>query len=98
MTDQKAPPGCPMCRMALRHIGRLIAFTDQAGKHFAFAVCAPCSSRLDRLPINVQKRQLEAAVFQLSRYPKRYQYREFSDRDAAYLFVSLEAARLRGDL
>ena len=84
--------------MALRHIGRLIAFTDQAGKHFAFAVCASCSGRLDRLPISVQKRQLEAAVFQLSRYPKRYQYREFSDRDAAYLFVSLEAARLRGDL
>lgn len=98
MTDQKAPPGCPLCRMALWQIGRLIAFTDQAGKHFAFAVCAPCSSRLDRLPIKAQKRQLEAAVFQLSRYPERYQYREFSDRDAAYLFVSLEAARLRGDL
>ena len=61
--------------MALRHIGRLIAFTDQ-----------------------VQKRQLDAAVFQLSRHPERYQYREFPDRDSAYLFVTLEAARLRGDL
>jgi len=98
MTDHKAPPSCPLCRMALRHIGRLIAFTDQAGKHFAFAICASCSGRLDRLPISVQKRQLDAAVFQLSRHPERYQYREFPDRDSAYLFVTLEAARLRGDL
>lgn len=98
MSDHEAPAGCPLCRMALQHIGRLIAFTDQAGNHFAFAVCAPCSSRLDRLPINVQKRQLEAAVFQLSRHPERYHYRQFPDRDSAYLFVTLEAARVRGDL
>ena len=85
---------CPLCRLPIRQIGRLVAFKDSAGKCFVFEVCAGCSKRLDRLPVVVQNRQLEAAVSQLEKHPSRYLLRAFPDEHSAHLFVHLEAERL----
>ena len=79
----------------MRQLGRLVAFKDLAGKCFVFEVCERCSDRLDRLPVTIQKRQLNAAVSQLERHPSRYRLREFPDEHSAHLYVHLEAERLR---
>lgn len=86
---------CPLCRLPIRQVGRLVAFKDSAGKCFVFEVCSACSLRLDRLPVLVQKRQFDAAVSQLDRHPNRYLLRAFPDEHSAHLFVHLEAERLR---
>lgn len=78
--------------------GRLVAFKDDAGQSFSFAVCSHCTGRLDRLPIHLQGRQLDSAIRNLERHPERYEIRYFKSLDAAKLFVKLEASRLRGEL
>lgn len=89
---------CPLCRLPLRQIGRLIAFDDAVGKAFVFAVCLPCTVRQARLPFNVQSRQFDGAIRNLERQPERYYLKSFSSCIEARMFVSLEAERLRGDL
>lgn len=81
----------------MREVGRLVAFRDQAQQSFVFEICSRCSGRLDRLPVVVQTRQLEAAVSSLARHPERYRIKYFPDDVMAKLFVQLEAARLRGE-
>lgn len=89
------PTSCPLCRIRMKEIGRLISFHDSAREAFVFAVCLPCTVRLERLPFKVQSRQLDAAIRNLERYPKRYYLKNFSSEIEARMFVSLEAERLR---
>lgn len=75
--------------------GRLVSFVDSAGQHGAFVVCQRCTSRLDRLPVRLQHRQLDAAIRELAKHPERYQVQFFPDKHSAWLFTYLEAERLR---
>jgi hypothetical protein len=86
---------CPMCRLRLIQTGRLIAFRDDAGQHFAFAICQRCSGRLARLPVRIQHQQLNAAVSAIAAHPERYLVRFFDSAVEARLFVALEAENLR---
>jgi hypothetical protein len=95
-TPMTAHHSCPMCRLSLNQTGRLIAFRDDAGQHFAFAICQRCSGRLARLPVRVQQQQLNAAVGAIAAHPERYSVRSFDSADAAKLFAVLEAERLSG--
>lgn len=77
----------------MNSVGRLVAACDDAGQHFCFAICSNCTGRLERLPINVQKKQLEAAVGILAAHPERYELKFFKSATEAHLFVTLEAER-----
>ena len=95
--DPDAPmTTCPHCRLPMGQIGRLIAATDVAGQDFTFSICTRCTTRLDRLPLRLQCRQIDLAISNLERYPERYEIRFFESTDVARLFISLEAERLRG--
>lgn len=88
---------CPMCRLSMRDAGRLVAFRDDAGQSFSFAICPRCAGRLDRLPMPVQSKQLAAAINQLIKHPERYAVKQHPDEGAARLYVAVEAAHLRGE-
>lgn len=75
--------------------GRLVAFKDDAGQSFSFAVCPRCTGRLDRLPVRLQSRQLDSAIRNLERHPERYWFKTFPDEFSARTYVHLEAERLR---
>jgi len=85
---------CPICRLKLGGIGRLIAYRDDAGQHFVFACCPRCSASLSKLPIPTQQKRLEGALRTLAAHPERYFLRFFADADEAKLYVTLEAERL----
>lgn len=90
---------CPLCKLQrAKPAGRLVAFRDHAGQAFVLELCVPCSLRLERLPGRLQCRQLDIAVSNLERHPERYIIKHFPDEHSAHLFVSLESARLRGEL
>lgn len=92
--DSPKTTTCPLCRLPLRQIGRLVAFDDAVGKAFVFAVCLPCTVRQARLPPKVQSRHLDVAISNLERHPGRYYLKAFSSKIEARMFVSLEAERL----
>lgn len=77
--------------------GRLLAFSDEAGASWSFAICPRCAGRLDRLPVSVQARQLDAAINQLIKHPERYAVKRHADETEARLYVAVEAAHLRGE-
>jgi hypothetical protein len=79
----------------MRQVGRLIAYRDDAGQHFSFALCGRCSSRLARLPTRIQQQQLNAAVSAIAAHPGRYRVRCFDSAVEARLYVALEAENLR---
>lgn len=86
---------CPLCKFKMRHIGRLTTATDEAGQHFVFATCRNCLVRLERLPLNLQRKQLNLAVEALARHPERYPSPLFFESgEAASLYCRLEAERL----
>lgn len=85
---------CPMCQRALTKIGRLIAYRDDVGQHFSFAICDRCLIRLTRLPRRVAQRQENAALGLLARNPDRYQVQLHDSAVEAHLFISLEVERL----
>lgn len=87
---------CPLCRLPMARKGRLIAATDDLGQSFAFAICERCTGRLERLPLRLQGRQMDAAVSNLERHPERYEIRFFESEAAAQLYTVLEAESLRG--
>lgn len=77
--------------------GRLFAFRDDAGLSWSFAICPRCAGRLDRLPVSVQAKQMDAAINQLIKHPERYAVKQHPDEGAARLYVAVEAAHLRGE-
>lgn len=79
-------------------IGRLVQFTDEAGRAFAFSICPRCNARLLRLPIPQQYKQMGACVGILARHPDRYDVKPFASEIEARAFVLLESERLRGEL
>lgn len=79
-------------------IGRLVQFTDEAGRAFTFSICPRCNERLLRLPIPLQYKQMGACVGILARHPERYDVRPFESELEARAFVVLESERLRGEL
>jgi len=85
---------CPLCRLPMAQTGRLVAYRDDVGQHFAFAVCRRCSGRLERLPIPTQQKQLNIAVSALAAHPERYSIEFFASAAEAKLYVTLEAERL----
>lgn len=89
---------CPRCRLPLAKSGRLIAFRDDAGQHFVFEICGRCADRLDRLPLETQRRRLEDALYELATHPGRYRLWSFADAHEAHAFCVLEADRLRAGI
>lgn len=86
---------CPLCKLPMRRIGRLVSAVDDVQQHFVFAVCAQCASRLERLPKALQHKLLNLAVAVLARHPDRYPAPQFfASAIEADLFVLLEAERL----
>lgn len=81
----------------MREAGRLVAFKDDAGVSWSFSICPRCAGRLDRLPLQVQSKQLDAAINQLIRHPERYAVKQHATDIEARLYVSVEAAHLRGE-
>ena len=79
----------------MRCAGRLVAFRDDAGLSFSFAICPRCAGRLDRLPVRVQSKQLDIAISNLEKRPDRYWFKTFPDEFSARTYVHLEAERLR---
>ncbi len=86
---------CPLCRLPMAQIGRLVAFTDRAKQSFTFDICTRCSSRLDRLPAPQQDGQVHVAICNLAKHPERYRLRAFDSQAAAHLFVHLQAEQMR---
>ena len=43
--------------------GRLLAFRDDAGVTFSFAICPRCADRLDRLPVKTHTDVAEARLY-----------------------------------
>lgn len=74
--------------------GRLVAGNDDDDHHFVFAICDRCTLRLDRLPVKLQRRQLQVAVANLARDPDRYLLWCFENEVQARLFCRMEADRL----
>lgn len=89
---------CPLCRLPIRTIGRLVSAIDDARQNFVFPVCNHCAARLDRLPERLQRRQLAIAIRNLADDPDEYGIRLFDDAVSASLFCHLEAARLSGQI
>lgn len=89
---------CPLCRLELKQVGRLIEHRDARGFFAVFPVCQPCRQRLDRLPERVQHRQHSIAVCRLAARPEHYNYNTFSTVIEARLFRALEVERLSGIL
>jgi hypothetical protein len=87
---------CPLCRLPLKAIGRLISAHDDARQNFVFPICNHCTARLDRLPVKLQRRQLAIAIRTLANDPDKYGVRLFDDEVSASIFCYLEAARLAG--
>lgn len=81
----------------MRHIGRCVSFKDAAGQWFTFDICLACTLRLDRLPMRLQLRQLDAAVGNLWRHPERYDLTPHAGETEAVLATKLRAAHLRGE-
>ena len=77
--------------------GRLLAFRDDAGVTFSFAICPRCAGRLDRLPVRVQSKLLDVAINQLIKHPDRYAVKAHADVCEARLYIAVEAAHLRGE-
>lgn len=94
MATNTTTTNCPTCRLRLNRIGRLVAYRDDAGQHFAFALCERCSSRLTRIPVPTQQKLLNAAVGAIAAHPERYFVRYFISAIEAKLYVSLEAESL----
>lgn len=88
---------CPQCRLPMQIIGRLLTFRDDSRENFSFAICSHCAGRLDRLPLSVQAKQLDAAINQLIKHPERYTVKRHADETEARLYVAVEAAHLRGE-
>lgn len=88
---------CPLCRLRLSPVGRVVSFQDTAGQWFTFEVCLTCTLRLERLPIRLQLRQLDAAVGNLWRHPERYELTPHANETEAVLATKLRAAQLRGE-
>lgn len=86
---------CPLCRLPMGVVGRLVAATDTVGQNFAFPVCVQCTLRMERLPVRLQGRQMDIAVSNLERHPERYEIHFFESGEAARLYVRLEADSLR---
>lgn len=97
VTQKKSTTGkiCPLCRLPMNQVGRVVAFCDDAGQHFSFNICSQCTGRLDRLPKRQQYRQIHIAVGNIARHPERYEVIFFPDRFSASAYVVLEAERLR---
>lgn len=86
---------CPLCRLGMRKIGRLVAGQDDANHHFVFAVCDRCTARLDRLPVKLQRRQMQVAISNLARRSSdRFLVRFFETSIEANIYCQMEAARL----
>ena len=81
----------------MREAGRLVAFRDDAGVSWSFAICPRCAGRLDRLPVSVQAKQLDAAINQLIKHPERYAVKRHPSETEARLYIAVEAAHLRGE-
>lgn len=88
---------CPLCRLMLAPVGRVVSFQDTAGHWFTFEICLRCTTRLERLPIRLQLRQLEAAVGNLWRHPDRYDICPHDTEAEAILAMKLRGAQLRGE-
>ena len=84
-----------MCRGRLVTIGRLVAYRDDAGQHFTFALCDRCLVRLRRLPRPVAQRQENAAIGMVARCPEKYLVHYFSTAAEAHLYIALEAENMR---
>jgi len=100
LTPMNATPKttiCPLCRLPMRCAGRLVAFRDDAGLSFSFAICPRCAGRLDRVPVRVQSKLLDAAINQLIKHPDRYAVKAHADVAEARLYIAVEAAHLRGE-
>lgn len=82
---------CPHCRLPLRKPGRLVAAVDAAGVEIVFAICAPCTARLDRLPPQLQRRAHERDLARVASAPDSHAWRAFKDATEARLFTALGA-------
>jgi hypothetical protein len=89
---------CPLCRLPLKAVGRLISANDDARQNFVFPICNHCTARLGRLPAKLQRRQMMIAMRNLSDDPDKYGVRLFDDAVSASIFCYLEAARLSGQV
>ncbi len=85
---------CPLCRLGMRRIGRLVAGQDDENHHFVFAICDRCTARLDRLPVKLQRRQMQVAISNLARSSGRCLVRFFENSIEANIYCQLEAAWL----
>lgn len=85
---------CPLCRLGMRKIGRLVAGQDDANHHFVFAVCDRCTARLDRLPVKLQRRQMQVAISNLARQSEGRVLWFFDTEVEARIYCQMEAARL----
>ena len=88
---------CPLCRLVLAPVGRVVSFQDTAGHWFTFEICLRCTMRLERLPFRVQLRQLDTAVGNLWRHPERYDLTPHDTEAEAILATKLRASQLRGE-
>lgn len=88
---------CPLCQLALSAVGRVVAFRDDAKNWFSFDVCHRCTARLDRLPMRLQIRLLDAAIGNLWRRPDRYEVTPHASEIEAKMATNLRAAHLRGE-
>lgn len=88
---------CALCRLPIKTIGRLISAHDNARQNFVFPICAPCTTRLNRLPLKLQRRQMDIAIRTLASDPGRFGVRIFPDAHTADLYCKLEAEHLRGE-
>ena len=89
---------CPLCRLQMKAVGRLVAAIDDVGQHFTFSVCVHCATRLDRLPSTLQRKQLACAIRNLAADPERYCVMFHDGAHEATLFCRLEAERLASAL
>ena len=81
----------------MRAAGRLIAAVDDVRQNFVFSICRPCTFRLERLPLRLQRAQMAIAIRELTRHPERYPAPVFFDTpEAATIYCRLEADRLAG--
>lgn len=89
---------CPLCRLPMAQVGRLVAADDAVRQNFAFSICLHCVERLERLPLRLQGRQMDVAISNLEKHPERYEIRFFESEEAALLYVRLEADSYRHNI
>ena len=53
---------CALYRLPIKTIGRLISAHDATRQDFVFPICGTCTTRLNRLPIKLQRRQMDIAI------------------------------------